>query len=119
MQHITARGARLRLGDALRPARVVPTWARIGDDIYLLYTAALIPVVLLVALIAQRPGELWLALLLGALAFAGQAILGVVGRRRRHSGRVAWQIVRLVPPLLFVAIASRSIGGPSLPLIAL
>jgi diguanylate cyclase (GGDEF)-like protein len=119
MQQNTATGARSRLGDALRPARVVPTWARIGDDTYLLYTASLIPVVLLVALIAQRPGELWLATLLGALAVAGQMVLGMVGRRRRHSRRVAWQIVRLVPPLLFVAIASRSIGGPSLPLIAL
>lgn len=119
MQQITVRGARSRLGDALRPVRVVPTWARIGDDVYLLYTASLIPVVLLVALIGQRPGELWLAMLLGTLAFGSQAILGVVGRRRRLSRRVAWQIVRLVPPLLFAAVASRSIGGPSLPLIAL
>jgi diguanylate cyclase (GGDEF)-like protein len=119
MQHSAAKGARSRLGDVLRPARVVPAWARVGDDVYLLYTASLIPVVLLVALLGQRPGEVWIALALGTLAFAGQAMLGVIGRRRRLSRRVAWQVVRLVPPLLFVAVASRAIGGPSLPLISL
>jgi diguanylate cyclase (GGDEF)-like protein len=119
MQQISARGTRSWLGSALRPWRVAPAWARLGDDTYLLYTATLIPVVVIVALIAQRPGEVWLALAFSAVTLAAQAILGVIGRRRQVNERVAWQIVRLAPALFFVAVASRLIGGPLLPLISL
>jgi diguanylate cyclase (GGDEF)-like protein len=119
MQPTTARGARSRLGDALRPWRVPVGWIGVGDDPYLLYTATLIPVVLVVALIARRPGELWVAVALSSITLAVQTLLGIAGRRRRVNQRVAWQIVRLAPPLIFVALATRLIGGPSLPLIAL
>lgn len=119
MQQITARGARSRLGGALRPLRAAPAWVRFGDDTYLLYTATLTPVVVIVALVAQRPGEVWLALALSLVTLATQAILGIIGRLRQVNERVAWQIVRLAPALLFVAVASRLIGGPLLPLIAL
>lgn len=91
----------------------------VGDDPYLFYTATLVPVVLIVALIARRPGELWLAVVLSVVTLGVQAALGWLGRRRRVNRRVAWQLIRLAPPLLFVATASRVIGGPSLPLIAL
>lgn len=91
----------------------------VGDDPYLFYTATLVPVVLIVALIARRPGDLSLALVLSAVTLGVQACLGWLGRRRQVSGRVVWHIIRLAPPLLFVAAASRTIGGPSLPLIAL
>jgi len=88
-------------------------------DPYLFYTAALVPIVVLVAVVGQRPGEPATALLLSGAVLGAQALLGHVGRRRRLNLRVDWQVLRLLPPLAFVAIASRLIGGPSLPLIAL
>lgn len=95
------------------------TGLRLADDPYLLYTATLVPVVVIVALLARRPGEVWLALGLSAITVTGQAYLGAYGTRRRLRRRVAWQIIRLAPPLLYVALTSRLIGGPSLPLIPL
>jgi diguanylate cyclase (GGDEF)-like protein len=91
----------------------------VGGDPYLFYTASLVPVVIVVALVARRPGELALAIGLSVVVLGAQAVLGWTGQRRRVSHRVVWQIIRLAPPLLFVAVASRLIGGPSLPLIAL
>ncbi len=68
------------LGRALHPWDMAPAWLRIADDPYLFYTAALVPIVVLVALISQRPGELVLSLALGAGAVATQALLGHLGR---------------------------------------
>ena len=107
------------LGRALRPWDMVPSWLRFADDPYLFYTATLVPIVVLVALISQRPGELPLSLALGATAVSTQALLGHVGRSQRLLARLGWQLIRLLPPLAFVAVASRYIGGASLPLLAL
>ena len=107
------------LGRALRPWDMVPSWLRFADDPYLFYTATLVPIVVLVALISQRPGELPLSLALGATAVSTQALLGHVGRSQRLHARLGWQLIRLLPPLAFVAVASRYIGGASLPLLAL
>ncbi len=107
------------LGRALHPWNGAPSWLRIADDPYLFYTATLVPIVLVVALLQRSAGQLALAVLLGGAALVSQALLGYLGRRRRLHGHVAWQLVRLLPPLLFVAIGSRVIGGPSLPLIGL
>ncbi|MGH2417442.1 MAG: hypothetical protein ACRDFY_03840, partial [Candidatus Limnocylindria bacterium] len=114
-----ARGAPRMLGRALRPSSVGARRLAFADDPYLFYTATLIPIVLAVAIIAQRPGELWAAIELSAATLAAQAILGSIGRRALVSRHVAWHLVRLAPPLVFVAIATRTIGGPSLPLIPL
>ena len=119
MQSRTARGARSTLGRVLRRWRLARTWIRLGEDPYLIYTATLIPVVVVVALVARRPGEVSIALLLSTATLAAQAALGIIGARRRMNHRVAWQILRIAPPLLFVALASRMVGGPSLPLIPL
>ena len=107
------------LGRALHPWDMAPAWLRIADDPYLFYTAALVPIVVLVALISQRPGELVLSLWLGAGAIATQALLGHIGRTQRHHARLSWQLIRLLPPLAFVAVVSRFVGGASLPLLAL
>jgi len=107
------------LGHALRPWRAAAPWRPIADDPYLFYTATLVPIVILVAILAQRPGEVAIAVALGAVAVGAQALLGRVGKRRRLASRVAWQLLRLLPPLAYVAVASRTIGGPSVPLIAL
>jgi hypothetical protein len=116
--HVT-REARSALGRVLNPWRVAPAWARIGDDPYLFYTATLVPIVLLVALVGQRAGDLPMAILLSSLAIAVQALLGYLGKRHRLAAKLGWQLLRLLPPLAFVAGTSRLIGGPSLPLLAL
>jgi len=107
------------LRGTLRPWRITPRWLRIVDDPYLFYTATLVPIAILVAAVANRPGELVSALAISLIALAVQAALGEAGRRGHGSDRVAWHLVRLLPPLLFVAVASRLIGGPSAPLLAL
>jgi len=116
--HVT-REVRSALGRVLNPWRVAPAWARIGDDPYLFYTATLVPIVVLVALVGQRAGDLPMAVLVSSLAIAVQALLGYLGKRHRLAAKLGWQLLRLLPPLAFVAVASRLIGGPSLPLLAL
>ena len=107
------------LGRALRPWRGAPRWLRVADDPYLFYTALLVPIVVVVALVGQRPGEPAVAVALGGLAICAQALLGYIGRRQHLQPRIGWQLIRLLPTLLFVAVASRAVGGPSLPLIPL
>ena len=81
--------------------------------------AALVPIVVLMALITRRPDELVLSLALGGTAVATQVLLGHLGRSPRVRARLSWQLIRLLPPLAFVAVASRFIGGASLPLLSL
>ena len=119
MRTTASQGERSTLGRALRPWDLAPSWLRISDDPYLFYTATLVPIVVLVALIDQRQGDLPVALLLSAAALVAQALFGYLGRRRRVRAQLGWQLIRLLPPLLFVAAASRLIGGPSLPMLGL
>lgn len=94
-------------------------WLGISADPYLFYTGTLIPIAVVVALAGRQAMELAAALLTGAVTIAVQALLGRFGVSRHLNGRVPWQLVRLLPPIAFVAIATRLVGGPSLPLIAL
>lgn len=119
MRATTRWGARLKPGSALRRWGRLPAWLRSTDDPYLFYTASLVPIVVLVGVIDQRRGDLLTALLLSGATLAAQAVLGYLSRSRRRRVRLEWQLLRLLPPLLFVAVASRTIGGPSLPLLAL
>ncbi len=106
------------LGRALHPWDIAPSWLRISKDPYLFYTASLVPIVWLVAAITQA-GDFMAAALLCGIALAAQLLLGYVGARRHLQSRVVWQLLRLLPPLALVAVASRFVGGPSLPLIPL
>lgn len=119
MKAITTNGRRSMLGRALRPWGAASSSLRIADDPFLFSTATLVPIVVIVAVLGQQAGDTRMAVLLGGMALVTQALLGRVGRRRRLQSRVSWQLLRLLPPLLFVAVASRLIGGSSLPLIAL
>lgn len=119
MRVTAGRGARSMLGRAQRRWDLAPRWLRMADDPFLFYTSTLVPIVVVVAVIARRPGELALAVALSGLTIATQALLGLIGRRNRVHTRLAWQLLRLLPPVAFVAVASRFIGGPSLPLLAL
>jgi diguanylate cyclase (GGDEF)-like protein len=106
------RGSAVRLWDVAR------SWPPIADDPYLFYTTALVPIVMIVASIT-REDDMATATVLGAVTLIGQVLLGVVGRRQLLHERVSWQLVRLLPPLAFVAVASLTVGGPSLPLVPL
>ncbi|MBA2632309.1 MAG: hypothetical protein H0U86_04825, partial [Chloroflexi bacterium] len=119
MRGTAAGAARTMLGRAPRPWNPVVAWLRAADDPYLFYSASLVPIVVLVALIDERSGDFPTAIVLGGATLVAQAALGYLGRRRRLRSRLGWQLLRLLPPLLFVAVASRLIGGPSLPLLAL
>lgn len=114
-QPATARG-----GARTRPW---PSFRRIGRlvaaDPYLLYTATLVPVVLAVAVAAQRPREVPLAIGLSTVALVAQWLIARwmpnwVRRRQRLRS-----MLRLVVPLAYVGLAVQLIGGPALPLLAL
>ena len=81
------------LGRALHPWDVAPTWLRIADDPYQFYTAALVPIVVLVALIPSVPGELVLSLGLGGAARRRPgAARSPRPQRRASAARLAWQL---------------------------
>ena len=101
-----------------RPALVTPM-RTLARDHHLLYTATLAPVVIGVAVVARRPGEVGLAVTLSVAALAIQALLGVLGPRSLRQRRTAYSLVRLAVPLVYVGIAVQAIGGPALPLLAL
>lgn len=107
------------LSRALHPLDAAPSWLGFADDPYVSYTAMLVPVVVLVAFMRQQAGELATALVLSGSVIAVQALLGWIGRRRHLHARVGWQLLRILPALAFVAVASQLIGGPSLPLLPL
>ena len=91
----------------------------VAADPYLLYTATLVPVVLAVALVARRPGDLLVASLLSVVVLAAQALLArrlpwPVRRRDRMRS-----LVRLAVPVAYVGLAVQFVGGPALPLLAL
>ncbi|MEO5986064.1 MAG: diguanylate cyclase [Candidatus Limnocylindria bacterium] len=115
----TTRGAPASRDTVRRAWSAVRSHVRIGDDAYLFYTSSLVPIAVLVAAVGQHPGDVALALAIGLAAIVSQALLGSIGRRRRLGSSVRWQILRLLPPLLFVTVVTRLIGGPSLPLISL
>ena len=106
------------LGRAAHPWGVAPSWIRIISDPYLFYTASLVPIVWIVAS-TTAAGDFWTATLLGSTALGAQLLLGYIGERRHIKARIGWELLRLLPPLAFVAIASRTVGGSSLPLIPL
>ncbi|HET9417066.1 MAG TPA: diguanylate cyclase [Candidatus Limnocylindria bacterium] len=88
-------------------------------DPYLFYTATLVPVVLAVAVAAQRPREVPMAIGISAAALGAQWLLArwvpdAIRRRARLRS-----MLRLGVPLLYVAVAVQLIGGPALPLLAL
>jgi diguanylate cyclase (GGDEF)-like protein len=88
-------------------------------DPYFLYTATLMPVVVTVALLARRPGEIWIAVVLSTMSIGVQLFLGVDHRRNLARHPIAWPLVRLSVPLAYVGASVQLIGGPALPLLAL
>jgi hypothetical protein len=113
------RGAARRVGRALRPWPGLPRALDVAGDPYLFYTATLTPIVLGVAVLAQRPGEPALAVALSVAAISVQLVLGRTRPARLVRNAIAWPTVRLAVPLLYVGASVQLIGGPALPLLAL
>ena len=115
----TTPGARA-VGDSRRqPWQGAVRRMHLTSDPYLFYTASLVPIAVAVAFLGREDGHVGAALAVGIAVVGIQALLGSIGRRRRYDHRVAWQLLRLLPALIFVALVSRLIGGPALPLISL
>lgn len=105
------------------PAVLPWRWARhairpLRNDPYLLYTATLVPVVLVVAVAGRRPWEIGIAIVVSAAAVAAQAGFGWAPRPIRVRRRT-WSLIRLLVPVVYVGASVQLVGGPSLPLLAL
>lgn len=107
------------VGSALLPWRRASRVGAAVADAYVFYTATLVPIVLAVALLARRPGEVPIALAMSAGAVLIQMLLRRANRIRARVGPLAWSMVRLAIPLLYVTLAVQFIGGPALPLLGL
>jgi diguanylate cyclase (GGDEF)-like protein len=114
----TPRGGTALVGRVLasRPARRA---LGLLSDQYFSYTVTLVPVVMAVAIIARRPGEIWVATVLSAAAAGIQLSLGLQHRRNLRRHAITWPLVRLAVPLVYVGASVQLIGGPGVPLLAL
>ena len=99
----------------------VRRWQRASllRDPFLLYTAALVPIALAVALLSKQPRDLPTVAMLSPVAIALQVILGAVPARSRPMTRLGWSFLRLAITLLYVAGLAELVGGPTHPLVAL
>jgi hypothetical protein len=88
-------------------------------DPYFTYTATLTPVVIAVALLARRPGEVWVAAVLSTAAVLIQLVMGYGNARRTIRHPTWWPLARLAVPLVYVAASVQLVGGSALPLLAL
>ena len=114
----TTRGVRRVAARALGASPKFLEWLPATIDPYLFYTATLAPIVISVAILGRRPGELAAASVLSLVAIGLQAVAGAAGRRRWRTD-FRWQLLRLSIPLAYIAVTSHVVGGPALPLISL
>jgi diguanylate cyclase (GGDEF)-like protein len=92
--------------------------ARLRDP-FLLYTAALAPIALLVAIISREQGDVPTVAILSPIFIGLQAVLGAIPARLRPMTRPGWSFLRISVSLLFVAALAELVGGRSHPLFAL
>ena len=88
-------------------------------DPFLLYTAAIAPIALAVALLSREPPDLPTVAILSPIAIGVQAILGAIPARRRPMTKLGWSFLRLAISLLYVAGMAELVGGPTHPMVAL
>ena len=88
-------------------------------DPYFTYTLTLMPIVLAVAILARRPGEVTIAIVLSVAAAGIQLALGLEHRRNVARHPIGWSMARLAVPVLYVGASVQLIGGPALPLLVL
>ena len=85
-------------------------------DPFVLYTAALAPIALTVALISREPRDTPLVLILSPIFIVGQVALSLIPIRLRPLTTVGWSFLRLAISLLYVAALAELVGGPTHPL---
>ena len=110
-----------RAGEWSRATRVAGRRARVNllRDPFFLYTAALAPIALAVALLAQEPNDLPVVLIASPIFIGLQVILGAIPARYRPMSQGGWALLRLVVSLLYVAALAELVGGPTHPMLSL
>lgn len=93
--------------------------ARLLRDPFLIYTAALAPIALIVALISREPRDLPTVGILSPIAVGLQAVLGVIPARVRPMTKLGWSFLRLAITLLYVAGLAELVGGHTHPMFTL
>ena len=110
-----------RAGAWTRASRMVRRRTRVNllGDPFFLYTAALVPIALTVALISHEPPDLPTVLILSPIVVGLQVMLAFVPTRYRPLSRSGWSFMRLTVTLLYVAALAELVGGHTHPLFAL
>lgn len=88
-------------------------------DPYFLYTAALGPICVAVALLSPQPNDLSVVGVLSPIFIGLQLILSFIPARARPMSKGGWALLRLVVSLLYVAAMAELVGGPTHPLLSL
>lgn len=84
-----------------------------------MYTAALAPIGLIVAVLSHGPGDVATVAVLSPIAIGLQVLLGSIPARRRQMSSLGWSFLRLAITLLYVAALAELVGGDTHPLFAL
>jgi diguanylate cyclase (GGDEF)-like protein len=110
-----------RAGEWSRATRVAGRRARVNllRDPFFLYTAALAPIALAVALLSREPRDLPVVLIASPIFIGLQVILGVIPARSRPLSKGGWALLRLSVSLLYVAALAELVGGASHPMLSL
>jgi len=111
-----------RHAGALHTARRLlgpPARRRLLHDPFILYTAAIVPIALMVALVSRQPRDLVTVAILSPVCIGLQLLLGLVPVRARPLTALGWSFLRLAVTFLFVAGLAELVGGRTQPLAAL
>ncbi|MDP9250884.1 MAG: hypothetical protein M3O78_05900, partial [Chloroflexota bacterium] len=92
---------------------------RLMHDLFLVYTASLAPIALIVAIVSGQPRDLWSVLVLTPIFVGIQALLGVIPSRLRPMTPFGWSFLRLAVALLYIAGLVTLVGGANQPLASL
>ncbi len=110
-----------RAGIQYRARRLLRWAARahILRDNFVVYTAALAPVALAVALVSEVAADLPVVLIVSPVCVGIQVLLSLVPHRARLLGPLGWSFLRLTVTLAFITGLALTVGGPTRPLLAL
>ena len=110
-----------RAGAWTRASRIVRRRTRVNllRDPFFLYTSALVPIALTVALVSHEPPDLPIVLILSPVVVGLQLLLAFVPTRYRPLSRSGWSFLRLTMTLLYVAALAELVGGHTHPLFAM
>jgi diguanylate cyclase (GGDEF)-like protein len=100
--------------------RARPLWfRRLLRDEYVLYTALLAVIPLVVAIVERSTAEIAFVAVVTPILVGIEAGLGLVPSRRRPLTPLGWSFLRLAVPFVLVALMVDTVGGPVRPLASL